>query len=113
MTTELPESHPPVELRASHADREAVVERLQEAAAEGRIDFAELDTRLEKALGAKTQGELSPLTADLPSVPDPREAEPLVLKGGMHGVRRTGPWQVPPRASPHTAEWRASSSISP
>lgn len=77
------------------------MERLQEAAAEGRIDFAELDTRLEKALGAKTQGELAPLTADLPSVPDPREAEPLVLKGGMHGVRRTGPWQVPPRITAH------------
>ncbi|WP_435847187.1 DUF1707 SHOCT-like domain-containing protein [Streptomyces chrestomyceticus] len=43
------------------------VVRLREAAAEGRIDLAELDDRLEGALTAKTCADLAPLTADLPT----------------------------------------------
>ncbi|THA29290.1 DUF1707 domain-containing protein [Streptomyces sp. A1277] len=83
-------------IRASDADREAVVERLREAAAEGRIDLDELDARLNLALTAKTYGDLAPLTDDLvPVVPD--AGEPLTLRGGMHGVRREGGWKVPPR----------------
>ncbi|AXK33983.1 DUF1707 domain-containing protein [Streptomyces armeniacus] len=81
--------------RASHSDREAVVERLQEAAAEGRLDMAELDERVERALTAKTHADLAPLTADLPVPEVPAPAEPLVLKGGMQGVSRTGRWNVP------------------
>ncbi|WP_399125469.1 DUF1707 domain-containing protein [Streptomyces sp. ITFR-6] len=57
-------------MRASDADREAVVEQLREAAAEGRIDLDELDARLSQALTAKTYGELAPLTdASGPSCP--------------------------------------------
>ncbi|MGC5410288.1 DUF1707 SHOCT-like domain-containing protein, partial [Streptomyces sp. DT225] len=52
-------------MRASDADREAVVEQLREAAAEGRIDMDELDERLHLALTAKTYGELAPITDDL------------------------------------------------
>ncbi|MGH3390823.1 MAG: DUF1707 SHOCT-like domain-containing protein [Actinomadura sp.] len=83
------------QLRASHSDREAVAERLREAAGEGRIDLAELDARLERALTAKTYAELEPLTADLPPVPPPDPGKPLVLRGGMHGAKRAGRWQVP------------------
>ncbi|MFF3172709.1 DUF1707 domain-containing protein [Streptomyces sp. NPDC057900] len=83
-------------MRASDADREAVVELLREAAADGRLDLDELDTRLGHALAAKTRGELVPLTDDLgPAVFDP--GEPLTLKGGIHGAERTGVWKVPPR----------------
>lgn len=82
-------------MRASDADREAVVEQLREAAAEGRIDLDELDARLNLALTAKTYGDLAPLTDDLvPVVQD--TGEPLTLRGGMHGVRREGGWKVPP-----------------
>ncbi|MEO3805354.1 DUF1707 domain-containing protein [Nonomuraea sp. B1E8] len=82
----------PHQLRVSHDEREAVVERLNTAAAEGRIDFSELEARLDRALNAKTYADLAPLTADLPQeVP----AEPLVLKGGMNGAARTGRWRVP------------------
>ncbi|MBH1933018.1 DUF1707 and DUF2154 domain-containing protein [Streptomyces sp. AV19] len=97
MTAELPEPAAPGSpvFRASHAEREAVVERLQDAAAEGRLDFAELDVRLEKALNAKDQGELSLLVADLPPAAGAGPGEPLDLKGGMHGVVRTGAWKVP------------------
>ncbi|MFC7644310.1 DUF1707 domain-containing protein [Streptosporangium lutulentum] len=60
MTAESPEPLHRGELRVSHADREAVVERLSEAAAEGRIDLTELDTRLEQALNARTYADLAP-----------------------------------------------------
>ncbi|OKI04605.1 hypothetical protein A6A06_07500 [Streptomyces sp. CB02923] len=102
MTAKTPEPASWGELRASHSDREAVVEQLREAAAEGRIDLAELDTRLEQALTAKTFADLAPLTADLPrsvSVLDP--GEPLVLKGSFHGAARTGRWEVPAHITAH------------
>ncbi|NEC08492.1 DUF1707 domain-containing protein [Streptomyces sp. SID7909] len=84
-------------MRASDADREAVVEQLREAAAEGRIDMDELDERLNLALTAKTYGELAPITDDLGG-PAVREAgEPLTVRGGMHKVQRTGGWKVPAR----------------
>lgn len=88
-------------MRASNADRDAVVQRLQEAAAEGRIDFAELTERVDQALAAKTYAELEPLTADLPSSRSADPGEPLSLKGGWHGASRTGRWQVPAQISAH------------
>jgi hypothetical protein len=88
--------------RAADSDREAVAERLREAAAEGRIDFGELDERLGAALSARTYGELRPLLADLPggapafAPPSAsRAVEPLELRGGVYGVRRSGEWEVP------------------
>ena len=95
MTVDRPEPFRSSELRVSHAEREEVVERLNKAAADGRIDLAELDARLERALTAKTYGDLEPLTADLPSEAPPAPKKPLVLKGGLHGTTRTGRWQVP------------------
>ena len=53
-------------MRASHADRELVVDILRVATGEGRITVAELDERLEAAFTARTIGELAALTADLP-----------------------------------------------
>ncbi|MFD5703147.1 DUF1707 SHOCT-like domain-containing protein [Streptomyces lasiicapitis] len=88
-------------LRATEADREAVVERLQEAAADGRLGFEELDERLGLALSATTHGDLVPLTADLTPAVLPSTAEPLVLDGGSHGLSRTGRWQVPPHITVH------------
>lgn len=85
-------SHP-VPLRASDADREAVVAELQEAAADGRIDLDELGARLEVALAARTHDELAPLTADLLRTMPP--AQPLLLRGGVAGAVREGVWRVP------------------
>lgn len=84
----------PDRIRVSHDEREAVVERLNTAAAEGRLDFAELEARLDLALNARTYADLAPLTADLPSE---TPVEPLVVKGGMSGAARTGRWRVPAR----------------
>jgi Domain of unknown function (DUF1707) len=89
-------SAPSGELRASRDDREAVVEQLRTAAAEERIDHDELESRLERALTAKTHAELASLTADLPT-PDPAASQPtMVVKGGVFGAARgPGRWEVP------------------
>ncbi|MFJ8668888.1 DUF1707 domain-containing protein [Streptomyces sp. NPDC093600] len=93
---------PSGELRASHDEREAVVEQLRDAAAEGRIDFDELDSRLEQALKAKTHAELAVVTADLPRLNLPESQPPLVLKGGMSGASRgPGRWDVPGHVIAH------------
>ncbi|PJE95305.1 hypothetical protein CUT44_23675 [Streptomyces carminius] len=97
-----PHHVPSGELRASHDDREAVVEQLRDAAAEGRIDLDELDSRLERALTSKTYAELAALTADLPRADPPESRPPLVLKGGLHGTSRgPGRWEVPGRVIAH------------
>ncbi len=56
-------------LRASDADRDAVAERLRQAAVEGRLDPDELEQRLDAALRAKTYGDLDGLLGDLPAKP--------------------------------------------
>ncbi|WP_426499791.1 DUF1707 SHOCT-like domain-containing protein [Streptomyces sp. D54] len=106
-----PRPVPPEGIRASHDDREAVVERLRDAAAEGRIDFDELDSRLGLALTARTHGELAAITADLPtphfsSATAPASGagsrQPLVLKGGMFGASLgPGRWDVPRHVIAH------------
>lgn len=55
-----------VALRASHADRDRVVDVLRTAAGDGRLTVDELDERVEAALTARTLKELDILTADLP-----------------------------------------------
>lgn len=52
-------------LRVSDADRDLVSQVLNTAFAEGRITSDELDERLTAAIGAKTFGDLEPLTSDL------------------------------------------------
>src|SRR5258707_7957238 len=58
---------PQGQLRASHQDRDRVVEILRVAAGDGRLSADELDERLEAALTARTFGELAALTTDLPA----------------------------------------------
>ena len=55
------------ELRASHEDRDRVVELLRVSAGDGRLTADELDERLELAMTARTYGELAKLVADLPA----------------------------------------------
>ncbi len=58
------------EMRASHEDRDMVVERLRVAAGDGRIDAEELDQRIEAAMTARTYGELDVIVKDLPEGPE-------------------------------------------
>ena len=60
-------------LRASDADRQAAVERLEKALAEGRITAEEFRQRTEAAYAATTTAALRPLLADLPDQPVPTE----------------------------------------
>lgn len=89
--------------RASDRERDAVVQRVQDAFAEGRLDDAEFDERTRAALTARTHAELDVLLADLPAAaPGAAPAVPgrgpgrfaIALKGP---VRRAGRWRVPER----------------
>ncbi|WP_327350137.1 DUF1707 domain-containing protein [Streptomyces sp. NBC_01321] len=92
------------ELRASHADRDRVVDVLRIAAGEGLLTTDELDERLETALSARTLSELTTLTADLPPVSATvgatgAEVKDIVRIEQAHSgaVERVGRWVVPRR----------------
>jgi hypothetical protein len=53
-------------LRASHADRNQVIDVLKAAFIEGRLTKDELDARLGQTLAARTYDDLAALTADIP-----------------------------------------------
>jgi len=91
------EPGPAVALRASHADRDRVVEVLRTAAGDGRLTADDLDQRLEAALTARTLAELEPLVADLATA-DVAHAEDLVrIQCASGSAKRDGPWVVPRR----------------
>lgn len=109
----------PDDLRASDADRERVAEQLRDAVAEGRLDMAEFEERLEATYAARTYGELAPITRDLPGAgtvapvvsltKEPAEAgswaSRITGREGssswgvaiMSGFERKGRWTVPAR----------------
>src|SRR5690606_35039938 len=60
------EPNDPLRMRISDADRHEVAEALRRAAGEGRLDFDELDERLESAYAAKIYADLEPILGDLP-----------------------------------------------
>ncbi len=104
-------------LRVSDADREQTADLLRQAAGDGRITFDELDQRLGAAYAARTYGDLSEVTADLPASGEQRPGAlattpgtfPAARIGGepgsgvsiaiLGGVDRGGAWVVPPRHS--------------
>ena len=92
-------------VRASDRERDAVVQRVQQAFAEGRLDDGEFDERMRAALTARTHADLDVLLADLPAetaAPGPAPAAggrgpgrvAVALKSS---VRRGGRWRVPER----------------
>jgi hypothetical protein len=54
------------ELRASHADREQVIDTLKVAFVQGRLTEDELDARTGQVYAARTYAELAEVTADIP-----------------------------------------------
>jgi hypothetical protein len=97
VTGNLPEK-PPAQ-RASDNDREDYVERLREAAAEGRLTMDEFEERMASAYQARTYGELERLTEDLPVKTTAKQNQPTEVRLRATGstVRRTGRWIVPQR----------------
>jgi uncharacterized protein len=72
---------PPAHLRVTNQDREHVVEHVQAAYAEGRFDKLEFDDRLERAMTARTHGDLMPIMTELygsAAVPRPAPLRPPV-----------------------------------
>ena len=63
-----------VSMRAADTDRDRTVERLRDAAAEGRLTPDDLERRLETALAARTYAELEGVVADLPQPDGARRA---------------------------------------
>jgi Domain of unknown function (DUF1707) len=67
-------------LRASHADREQVIDTLKAAFVQGRLTKNEFDQRVSQAFTSRTYAGLATLTADLPVGPmsagQPREPVP-------------------------------------
>ena len=103
-------------LRVSDAERDAAAAELREHYAAGRLSLDELNERISQAFAARTRGDLSAVTHDLPSLrpggtalpgsgqppsagagwtgPD-RERGPGWHQGpGSGGPGRHGPWQA-------------------
>ncbi|MDT0389004.1 DUF1707 domain-containing protein [Streptomyces sp. DSM 41921] len=86
------------EVRASHADRDRIVEVLRVAAGDGRLTLEELDERLEAALSARTVGELAVLTSDLPETAGgPGFEEVMRIEQVGSSTGRADAWVVPRR----------------
>jgi hypothetical protein len=81
------------EPRIGDADRDRAVGYLQEHLAQGRLDAAEFDERMERALRARTGSELTPLFSDLPQ---PRPGQELAPAAGFTAP----PWQAGQAATP-------------
>ncbi|MGW0595120.1 DUF4870 domain-containing protein [Streptosporangium sp. NPDC002607] len=74
------------ELRVSNQDRERVVEHVQAAYAEGRLDKAEFDDRLERAMTARVHGDLMPIMNELYGTQPVRPAfQPPVTPQAAYG----------------------------
>ena len=54
-------------LRASHADREQVIDVLKVAFVRGRLTKDEFDARVGQTFASRTYAELAVLTADIPA----------------------------------------------
>ena len=54
-------------MRASHADREQVIETLKAAFVQGRLDRDEFDLRVGQTFASRTYAELAALTAGIPA----------------------------------------------
>ena len=95
------------ELRASYDDRDRVVELLRVSAGDGRLTAEELDERVERAMTARTYGELARLVADLPAegaagsavspaaAPQAKDVMRIDTRSGH--VKRVDRWVVPQR----------------
>jgi Domain of unknown function (DUF1707)/Cell wall-active antibiotics response 4TMS YvqF len=96
-----PGAQPPA-IRASDAEREAVVVRLQSAAGEGRLALEELADRIERALAAVTRSDLDQLTADLPEQAAPSAPAAKARRwvvAILAGVNHKGRWRIASRCT--------------
>lgn len=114
-------SYPDDQLRITSTQREHAIELLRQAAADGRLDFEEMNARLPIGLEARTQGELRRIVGDLvPSAelaaflndmtpplqgPGATWDNPLVLGREKTAVKLEGTWEVPPFIELYCSVW--------
>jgi len=109
-------------IRASDADRERTTTLLREHHAEGRLTAEEFSHRMDRALTAKTIGELDALLADLPGIDLYRlpaagikPAPPGALRSrsarGAGDLERRGPGAVSRQRVATWVTWAAISSL--
>ena len=98
-------------MRASDAERAEIADQLAQHYGDGRLDQADLDERLSRAMSAKTRADLTGITDDLPEVGTrpaartparrPRRSWPRVLPIVLiiavvavtwHGLAALWPW---------------------
>lgn len=75
------------QMRVSDAERADVADRLSKHYSDGRLDQAEFNERLDRAMKAKTRADLAGLFNDLPDAEDSRKE-----------VRKVQQQQAPPRS---------------
>ena len=100
-------------MRASHADREQVIETLKAAFVQGRLDRDEFDLLVGQTFAPRTYAELAALTADIPArlttarspVPARVQGEQPLLRPGRVITATTavyaGVWAYALLLSPH------------
>jgi uncharacterized protein DUF1707 len=79
------------DLRASDAERAEVADRLSRHYQEGRLDQAEFNERLDRAMNAKTRGDFAGLFADLPDLAQDSQPAGPGQPARIPHVRRPGP----------------------
>lgn len=92
---------------AADTDRIQMAQLLTDAAAQGRLDLSEYETRLSKAYAAQTYAELDRLSADLPGIANTRRgackpAPSTLLLAIMSAFQRRGRWNVPQKLTTFT-----------
>jgi uncharacterized protein DUF1707 len=87
-------------IRASDAERDATVQRLSQAAGDGRLTLEEFSQRMERASMARTRAELDRLVSDLPVEASPASTTVAVRSAPSYhirpigGLRVNGPWRM-------------------
>jgi Domain of unknown function (DUF1707) len=84
-------------MRASHADREQIIDTLQAAFAQGRLTKDEFDARIGQTLASRTYAELATAIAGIPAGP----------------AAGTLARQPPPRRVSNAARWGISGFVTP
>jgi hypothetical protein len=87
-------------LRASHTDRERVIDTLKAAFVQGRLTKDELDQRVGQAFASKTYAELAALSADLPAGPARPPSRPARAQGPSLGSKKVLKWAIVSVLSP-------------
>jgi hypothetical protein len=87
-------------IRASHADREHVIDTLKAAFVQGRLTKDEFDQRVGQAFDSKTYAELAALSADLPAGPTRPLSQPGRAQGWSLGDEKVLEWAIASALSP-------------